>query len=177
MSLQEKNRVSARVAKVKNRRTKDPERGLLLNMAITPDQRKLLEHHWRDAESMWKEGVRGLDHLVLLVSTGAFAISITYIGILKEKPDYICLLAFSWIALAVSMFSQVLGYLASINWGERVKQVCNDVSEGMPLGWELGNDEILQKLNKSLEIFLKVTVFSFIAGVTALLIFATINIF
>ncbi len=145
-------------------------------MSLTVKEEKLLDHHWKDAESMWKDGSKGLDHLTLLVSTGAFAISITYVGNLQKTPEHLLLLILAWVALFVALLGQIFQYLEYTNWGECVKKAVNEVVEEIPKEWELGEVKEVKEINKKLDVFTKVTVLSLVTGLTFLLLFAIFNI-
>lgn len=122
------------------------------------------EDYLRQLRTAQAESIKQFDTQILYISSGALLLSITFIGdvVKLEVAVWTGVLIFSWILLATTVILSVLSHLSSYHQHENaIKRVEEDE--------ELLDDRFNRNLNRLVAVF-------FLAGIGALIIFATINL-
>ena len=119
-----------------------------------------------------------LNGIMLLVSTGAFSLSLTFFLNTSSGPKCIILLGLSWAFLAISILFNATGYYVSRKkFGQLADDLNNAPSKGEFTLQEY--NAIRQKNNgkwKMIDCYNGLTFISFVLGLTLLTVFTILQI-
>ncbi|OGI67500.1 hypothetical protein A3A05_01530 [Candidatus Nomurabacteria bacterium RIFCSPLOWO2_01_FULL_41_12] len=129
-------------------------------------------------EKIITENSKGLDHVIFVVSTGVFVLSINYLTGLKDNVlEYSYILIWSWIFLAGAIIVHVLGYRLAIKYGEKIQEKLDKWGNNglTPLDYIPYKDKDAQKLYGLVNMLNDMALCLTILGVIFLLFFASVN--
>lgn len=153
----------------------------LNNMISNPNLLKFLDERIDYLENAVEETDKSLTNILLLVSTGAYGLSINFFINQNKVINFVYLLKFSWLLLTVSIITNAAGYFLSRENTNDLMEKINDfkISNNKITGQEY-NDLFLSNKSSlivtSIHVLNFINFFSFIFGIILLTIFASYQI-
>jgi len=141
--------------------------------------RELADDNWQDADRVWTESNKSLNNIVLIVGTGSFVLSVSFMTGIKTDLNAGIILAASWFFLLFSIFSNILLQVFYMKWGEAIKKYLNQAMESGEINnpnFNVNDVPVINNLCKRQDQTLRITLYFLMAGVFALFLFGLFNI-
>lgn len=153
-----------------------------LNAELEEEISKNVEHmqrEWDRLDSAKNSAQKGFDNVIFVVSTGAFALTVTYVTGFTDRPFlYLWILVFSWFALALAIGCHALSYQVVSAHTDFVQKKMNQY--GALLFDKRRKEDAYQKVSNAFGRWtVALNVLSGLLltlGITSLLMFATLNL-
>ncbi len=148
-------------------------------MAIPEETREIYRTEFnRFDEAKIRNGI-AFDHIVYAVSTGAFALSISYVvGLNKTPISHPFILIMSWVFLLVALFSHAYSYWVGVDVSDYMQKQLVSWRKNNFLGQAMTTEAISKKnkMDKKMMWCNKIATIALILGVSCLLLFSVFQL-